>query len=219
MRTIDQYFCGLADVVGVARRRRPQATRRLGDDVLDHGADKRRHRLGDDDAFGRVRMIGEDGGERVADERQAARVVETEEAGSQTVVDVVVVVGDVVGDGGDLRLKARPGVERKIVSRGVFADRHRQRLFPRADQRAVVLDDAFQRLPGQVEAVIGRLAALQLRQQAQGLRVVVEAVIVPHAVDEHVLAGVAEGRVAEIVRERDGLGEILVELEGAGDRP
>ena len=36
-------------------------------------------------------------------------------------------------------------------------------------------------------------------------------------VAERLLAGVAEGRVAEVVAERDRLGEILVEVEGARD--
>jgi hypothetical protein len=32
-------------------------------------------------------------------------------------------------------------------------------------------------------------------------------------------AGVAEGRVAEVVAQGDGLGQVLVETEGLGDRP
>ena len=39
-----------------------------------------------------------------------------------------------------------------------------------------------------------------------------------HAGVERVLAGVAERRVAEVVAERDRLGEVLVEREGAGQR-
>ena len=39
-----------------------------------------------------------------------------------------------------------------------------------------------------------------------------------HLVVQHALAGVAEGRVAEVVGERDGFGEILVEPQRAGDR-
>ena len=41
-------------------------------------------------------------------------------------------------------------------------------------QRAVVLDDTFQRFPGQVEAVKIGVAMLQRGDDAQGLRIVVE---------------------------------------------
>ena len=41
----------------------------------------------------------------------------------------------------------------------------------------------------------------------------------PHAVVEGVLARMPERRVAEVVREREGLGEVLVEAERAGERP
>ena len=43
------------------------------------------------------------------------------------------------------------------------------------DERTVVLDQAFQRFPSQIEPVECRIAAFQIRHDAQGLRVVVEA--------------------------------------------
>ena len=42
--------------------------------------------------------------------------------------------------------------------------------------------------------------------------------IVGHAGVERVFAGVAEGRVPEVMAERDRLGKIVVESQGAGDR-
>ena len=47
----------------------------------------------------------------------------------------------------------------------------------------------------------------------------VEAAEPRHALVERVLAGMAEGRVAEVVRQRQRLGQVLVEPEGAGQRP
>ncbi len=85
-------------------------------------------------------------------------------------------------------------------------------------QRAVVLDQAFEALPGQVEAVEFGIAALQLGDDAQRLGVVVEAAIGQQHLVQRVLAGVAERRVAEIVDERHAFGEILVELQGARQR-
>ncbi len=60
--------------------------------------------------------------------------------------------------------------------------------------------------------------ALQLRDEAQPVAVVVEAAVPGHAGVERVLAGVAERGVAEIVAERDALGEILVQREGPRQR-
>ena len=87
-----------------------------------------------------------------------------------------------------------------------------------AGQRAVVLDHALQRLPGQVEAVELGVALLQLGDDAQALGVVVEAAVRRHHRLQRVLAGMAERRVAEIVGERQRLGQILVEPQRAADR-
>ena len=40
------------------------------------------------------------------DQRDAGKIVEREQLGAQAVVDVMGVIGDVVGDRGDLRLRA-----------------------------------------------------------------------------------------------------------------
>ena len=78
-----------------------------------------------------------------------------------------------------------------------------------------MLDQAFQRLPGQVQPVELGIAPLQPRHHAQRLRVVVEAAAGRHLLVQRVLAGMAERRVAEIVGQRHGLGQILV----AAQRP
>src|SRR3954467_5250851 len=85
-------------------------------------------------------------------------------------------------------------------------------------QRAVVLDDALQRLPGQVEAVEIRIAVLQRRDDAQRLGVVVEAAMVPEAGIERPLPGMAERGMAEVMGERQRLREVLVEPKLAGQR-
>ena len=63
-----------------------------------------------------------------------------------------------------------------------------------------------------------RVALLQFIDHAQRLQVVLEAAVVAHARIERVLAGVAEGRVAEVVGQADGLGQRLVEPQRARDR-
>ena len=53
---------------------------------------------------------------------------------------------------------------------------------------------------------------------AQGLGVVVEAAEIGQARVERALAGMPERRVAEVVGERQRLGQVLVEAERAGER-
>ena len=88
----------------------------------------------------------------------------------------------------------------------------------RSGQRPVVLDQALERLPGEVEPVEFGVAALQPRHHAQRLRIVVEAAPRRHLFVERILAGMAERRVAEIMDQRDRLGEILVAAQRARQR-
>ena len=87
----------------------------------------------------------------------------------------------------------------------------------RIDQRSVVLDQAFDGLPGEIEAVEARVPAFEERDHADRLGIVVEAAEVRHFGIERALARVTEGRMAEIMGERQGLGEVLVEPERPGD--
>ncbi len=74
--------------------------------------------------------------------------------------------------------------------------------------------DAVADLEGQVEALA---VVFELLDDPQALVGVVEAE--GQELAQGLLAGVAEGGVAEVVAERDGLGQVLVEAEGLGDRP
>jgi hypothetical protein len=83
--------------------------------------------------------------------------------------------------------------------------------------RARVAEDAVPHLLGQVEPAA---APLEHLDDAERLLVVPEAPLEPfgeHLV-ERLLARVAERRVAEVVTERDRLGQVLVQLQGARDR-
>ena len=82
---------------------------------------------------------------------------------------------------------------------------------------AGVLDDALADAEGEVEAAVGGVALLEVLDDAEGVEVVVEAAAVAlEALVERALAGVAEGRVADVVDEGEGLGEVFVEAERAG---
>ena len=125
-----------------------------------------------------------------------------------------------------MRLGAGEAPQLQILQPRIVEDRLRyavlaitvERRAGRIGQRPVVLDQALERLPGQVQAVEIRIAALQRGDDAQGLGVVIEAAERGEAGVERALAGMAERRMAEIVRQRQRLGEILVEPKPAGER-
>src|SRR6201992_4283937 len=122
----------------------------------------------------------------------ARQVVGTEDPGPQRVVDVVVDVGDAVDEADD------PPLQRRRLD------------------RAGVVEDAVADRRGEGEAGAVALAHLE---HPQRVLVVLEAAAgaLLQAAVEGVLAGVAEGRVAEVVAEPDRLGEVLVQPESAGD--
>src|SRR5581483_8795071 len=80
------------------------------------------------------------------------------------------------------------------------------------------LPDPLADLVGEVEPAELGVAALEEVDDPEALEVVLEASVLVHELVERVLARVAEGRVAEVVRERDRLREVLVETESARDR-
>ena len=84
-------------------------------------------------------------------------------------------------------------------------------------QRAVVFDQPLQSLPRQIEPVVVGVALLQTGDDAQRLRIMVEAAEGLHDLLQRILARMAEGRVAQIMRQRQSLRQILVEVQRAGD--
>ena len=182
-----------------------RAQRALPVDALEQERAQREHRLGDRlalaDVAGDVRGLDEVVHDRV-DARRARRAEHrdrrlgqlggVEHAGAQRVVDVVVDVRDAVDELDDAAL---------------------ERL--RRDRPGVV-EDAVAHLVREVEAAP---VALEHVDDAQRVLVVAEAALealAQRAVQRR-LAGVTEGRVAEIVAEADGLGQVLVEAQRAGD--
>jgi len=80
-----------------------------------------------------------------------------------------------------------------------------------------VLDDAFADAEGEVESAECRVALFEAGDDAQGVEIVIEGQIVgAKGLVEGVFAGVAEGRMADVMDEREGLGEGRVEAQGAG---
>ncbi len=142
------------------------------------------------------------------EERQLLELLERDQPRAQSIVDVVVVVRDLVGEVRELRLEARLAALEEA-----FADvAELARVLERA-----VLQDSLARLEGEVQPAEARVALLELVDHAQRLQVVLEAAELAHAIVERVLPRVAERRVAEVVREADRFDEVLVQRQRARD--
>ena len=72
---------------------------------------------------------------------------------------------------------------------------------------------------GQVEAATGGIALFKPGNDAQGVQVVVEAeTMLPQCGIERFLTGVAEGGMADVVRQGKGLGEFAIQAQRCGER-
>jgi hypothetical protein len=81
-----------------------------------------------------------------------------------------------------------------------------------------VFEDALARFEGQVEALELGVFLFQFIHHAQRLQVVLEAAVLLHAGVEHVLADMAERRVAEVVGQRQGFRQVFVQAQHARQR-
>ena len=80
-----------------------------------------------------------------------------------------------------------------------------------------VFGETFADFPGDVQAGETRILLLDEIDNAQALAVVFEAAVFLHQFVERGLAFVAERGMAEIVREGNGLGQVFVDGESAGN--
>ena len=134
---------------------------------------------------------------------------------AQPVVDVVIVVGDVVGDRRDLRFEARPAVKLERETP------HRPRPSPSSGSvdRPIMLGEPLERFPAQIEPVEIGIGIFERGHEPQRVGVVIEPAGIGERRGQRVLAAMAERRMAKVVREAQGLGQILVEPEDARHRP
>ena len=111
------------------------------------------------------------------------------------VIEVVAVVSDLIRKIRDLRLKRCA-----IICLPV---RHLERV--------LVFPQAFADFERQIETRKIRIRRFEQFHHARTLAVVIEATVIAHAFGEHFFPRVAEGRVPQIVRKRDGFGKIFVQ--------
>jgi hypothetical protein len=80
-----------------------------------------------------------------------------------------------------------------------------------------VLDDALANFEGKVEASEFGIALFELFDDSQGVEIVIKvAAEAAEEIVEFVFAGMAEGRMANVVNEGEGLGELAVQAESDG---
>ncbi len=166
---MDQRPARVAHVVGGSGRDDGDLGGRGRNDVLDAAGDEAPLHLVRLPAAADVGPAAQHVPHERTDEGDIDEVGGSEQAGAQRVVDVVGVVGDVVGDRGGLRLEAGVGLGHQV---GAGADVVEGR---RADDRAVVLEDALEGLPAEVQPVMLGVAVLEAGDDAQRLQVVVKA--------------------------------------------
>ncbi len=100
---------------------------------------------------------------------------------------------------------------------------HFEQRLPRGQQVPVgefaaafrVLHKRLTHLPRQVQAGKVGVAFLELIDEPQRVQIVIEPAMILQAIVERVLAGVSEGRMAQIVRQRDRFGQVLIERQSA----
>jgi len=192
--------------IDIRRRRDSDGVAGRIDQVIDDVVDHASHDLVDQPARRQVRITC---GNRIvlaAEDRDFLELVEPEQAGAKSVVDVVVVVGDLVGEIRELSLES--GLASFEETAPHLAQRARVR-------RRAVLEDSLARLERQIQTRKLGISFLELVYHAQGLEVVLETAELAHAFVQRVLARVTEWRVPEIVRKADGLGQRLVQAQRA----
>ena len=144
-------------------------------------------------------------------QRHLAQLRQRDQAGAHAVVDVVRVIGNLVGQVAQLRLQTRLLAQQKALPYAARLGRFKLLgMWARA-----VLEDALARLKRQVQAVELRVALFQRIDHAQALQVVLKAALPSHAGVQRILPGVAKRRVAQVVRQRNGFDQILVDAQRA----
>ena len=171
-------------------------------------------------------MLLADRSENVAEQRHAREILDRKKPGAQAIVDVVGIIGNVVGNSRELRLGAGKAPQLEVLRPVMQRDGMRQPALAinpawaavAQRERTIMLDQPLERFPGKIQSIEGGVAPLERSHHPQRLRVVIEAATRRETAIERALAGVTEGRMAEIVGERERLGQILIEPERSGKR-
>src|SRR6185436_1668522 len=132
------------------------------------------------------------------------KLLDGDKTRAQAVVDIVIVIGNFVGQVCDLRLERG-----SLFPDKAFAERAE---FLRVLDGAM-LQDAFARFETQIQSFESRVALLQHIHDAQGLSIVLDSSLLLHAFVPGVLTGMAERGMTEVMCQGDRLTQLLVQAE------
>src|ERR1700741_3350844 len=83
---------------------------------------------------------------------------------------------------------------------------------------ARMFDDPFTNFESEIQAGIFKIALFELFDDVERMQIVIETLAMfPHAPVQLLFAGVAEGRMTDVMNQREGFGKISVEFQGSRD--
>jgi hypothetical protein len=142
-------------------------------------------------------------------------LIQGDQSGAHAIIDVMRVVGDLVREVAQLRLEARLRALEEAAT-----DPPWLLLFkPFRIRTRAVLQNSLAGFKAEVEAIEIGIAFFQRIDHPQALEVVFEAPVLRHAFVQCVLACMAKRGMSQVVCQGDGLHQVLVEAQWAGDRP
>jgi hypothetical protein len=136
-----------------------------------------------------------------------------DELGDEGVLEIVDVVGESVGEGGDLTFEeGEHGVVEEVVEVGQVGG-----FEVGAIELGGVEGEALAEFKGEVEATEFGVGMFEVFDDAEGLGVVFKTAVIFHGIGEGEFAGVAEWGMAEIVGEGDDFGKVGVGGEATAE--
>jgi hypothetical protein len=136
-----------------------------------------------------------------------ADVIDVEQSGLYTVVEVGGEVGDLVGE-----------IDQLGFERGTLVEQIGRELWMLLGAVITrVLNDALADPKGEIEATMGGVTLLEVFNDAEGVDVVIEgATVTAETGVQSAFASMAKGGMADVMDQGEGLGEVFVEAECGG---
>src|ERR1700722_19749919 len=131
-------------------------------------------------------------------------VADREQTRRKRVIQVGRVVGYLVGEIDELGLQGWAQTGKVFIQRRILTLSEVARMF----------DDPFPQLEGEVQPRKARITVLESFDHSQRMQIVIETFAEPaHLPVQFLLAGVGEGRMADVVAQRERLGQIFIQCQ------
>jgi hypothetical protein len=136
-----------------------------------------------------------------AEQLATAKLFKIQQPRAQAVVDVMIVIGDLIGNVGDLRLQAWLPLFQEAGAQVTQLSRVASR---------AMLEYAFACLVHEIQTREQGILLFKLIDDPEGLEIVFKATILLHAFVQGILAGVAERGMSQVMGQADGLGQVFI---------